>query len=409
MKTNLYRKKPRRRSAFLSPLGLTQLHLRHPWVVTWWSCAFPGFGHLLLSKHIRGFLLIGWELLINTQAGINTALIHSFTGQFDLAKEAMDVRWMGLYAPVYLFAIYDSYRTSVDLNRLYALAEREQAAFSPFKIGALEINYLDKRTPWLAFVWSLLMPGMGQLYTHRIVTSFFVLTGWIVLCYQSRFFEAVQLTLMGQPGMATAVLDAHWVLFLPSIFCFSAYDAYVNAVEGNKLFDKEQRRFLRQHYQSGKDDHVRIISSFDHSMYVELALAALEENGIAKSDILAVPLNNRSEPPRLLDTMHRSDGISLIDTGMVCATASAVVASSVGFVLAWGPIIWGLIGAVAGFAIGLAIDLLFRRKKPSASRKGSGAEVIVLVECAERQAEMVESLLWEHRAFGVAAIKPKSR
>ena len=47
----------RRYLAYLSPFGTTQLHLRNPFLIAWWSLAFPGLGHLLLSKYLRGYLL----------------------------------------------------------------------------------------------------------------------------------------------------------------------------------------------------------------------------------------------------------------------------------------------------------------------------------------------------------------
>ncbi|WP_309228327.1 hypothetical protein [Virgibacillus saliphilus] len=50
-------------------------------------------------------------------------------------------------------------------------------------------------------------------------------------------------------AQATAVLQGEYLIMLPSIYGFSMYDAYVNTVENNKLFEKEQRRFLKQHYQ----------------------------------------------------------------------------------------------------------------------------------------------------------------
>ncbi|MCD1260595.1 hypothetical protein B5M42_017470 [Paenibacillus athensensis] len=404
MGRNIVYKRSRRKAAYLSLLGTTQLHLRNPWIVAWWSCAFPGFGHLLLSKYLRGFVLIGWELLINSQAGINEAMVYSFTGQFDLVKQVLDVRWMSLYAPVYLFAIYDSYRTTIDLNHVYMLANREKSYLSNFKIGAMEINYLDKRTPWLSLVWSMLMPGMGQLYIHRIVTAFYVLSGWIWISYVSRLLEGFQFTWMGEFDKAAHIVNPEWLLFLPSLYGFAVYDAYTNTVENNKLFDKEQKRFLITNYQERKDEGMRIISSFDHSNYLELALSALEACGIEKNQILAVPLNKRAEKPKMFDTMHRSDGVSLLDTAMVCATVFTVVFSSVGFIWKWGPIIWGLIGAMAGFIVGLIIDLIFKRKQPRPI-KGKSTEVFVMVECKEHQLETVEHILWKHMAFGVAIIR----
>lgn len=55
---------------------------------------------------------------------------------------------------------------------------------------------------------------------------------------------------LGDFNRAKAILNAEWLLFLPSIYFFSIYDAYVNTVENNKLFEIEQRKFLRDLYQS---------------------------------------------------------------------------------------------------------------------------------------------------------------
>lgn len=56
------------------------------------------------------------------------------------------------------------------------LAAREDAEIKPFKIGTLEVNYLDKRNPWGSVIWSLLVPGAGQLYIHRLITAFFLVS-----------------------------------------------------------------------------------------------------------------------------------------------------------------------------------------------------------------------------------------
>ncbi|MED3816043.1 hypothetical protein P4573_27985, partial [Priestia megaterium] len=108
----------RRYIAHVSIFGTTQIHLRNPYIIAWWSAAFPGFGHLLLSKYLRGFVLFIWEVVINLQSNINVATIHSFQGDIDMAKESLNTRWLLIYIPVYIFAIWDSYRTTVDLNKI---------------------------------------------------------------------------------------------------------------------------------------------------------------------------------------------------------------------------------------------------------------------------------------------------
>ncbi len=177
-------------------------------------------------------------------------MIYSFLGEIEQAKEILDTRWLLIYIPVYLFGIWDSYRTTVDLNKVFVLAEREEHRFNTFSIGALEINYLDKRNPAMAIIWSLFIPGLGQLYIHRIVTAFFVIIWCVVFFYYSHGLEAISLLFLGEIEQATSVLNPEWLLFFPSLYGFSVYDSYMNTIENNKLYDKEQRKYFQEHYQS---------------------------------------------------------------------------------------------------------------------------------------------------------------
>lgn len=239
----------KRHKAYVSLFGTTQLHLRNPYIIAWWSAALPGFGHLLLSKNITGLLLFIWEVYTNIHANINVAMVYSFTGRLEEAKSILDTRWALLYIPVYLFAVWDSYRTTIDINKVYLLAEHQNEPFDIFKMGALEVNYLDKRSPLVAVMWSILMPGSGQLYIHRIIIGFFSLIWVVVFFYQSQFLPAIHFLFLGDIPSSTSVLNIEWLLFLPSIYGFSAYDAYVNTIENNKLYDREQADFLSQNYQ----------------------------------------------------------------------------------------------------------------------------------------------------------------
>ncbi|WP_061808823.1 hypothetical protein [Rossellomorea vietnamensis] len=236
--------------AHVSLLGTTQIHLRNPYIIAWWSAAFPGFGHLLLSKYLRGFVLVIWEVLVNIQSNVNLAMIYSFQGEIEKAKDILDTQWLLIYIPGYIFSIWDSYRTTVDLNNVFIMADREEHRFNTFSIGALEINYLDKRNPVMAVIWSLFIPGLGQLYIHRIVTAFFVIVWTVVFFYYSHGLEATSLLFLGEIAESTAVLDAEWLLFFPSLYGFSIFDSYMNTVENNKLYEKDQRKYYLENYQS---------------------------------------------------------------------------------------------------------------------------------------------------------------
>ena len=239
----------RRYKAHVSIVGTTQLHLRNPFIIAWWSAAFPGFGHLLLSKYLRGYSLFMWEILVNNMAHLNHAIMYSFTGDIEMAKETLEHRWLLLYLPVYIFGIWDSYRSAVDMNKVFILAEREKADFNSYVLGAVEINYLDKRSPNMAILWSLFTPGLGQLYLHRVVTAIFMMAFMIIFVYFSNILVAVHYLFLGEVGQATEALNPQWFLFIPSLIGFGVYDAYINTVENNKLFESAQRQFLQHNYQ----------------------------------------------------------------------------------------------------------------------------------------------------------------
>lgn len=154
---------------------------------------------------------------------------------------------------------------------------------------------------------------------------------------------------------------------------------------------------------------MHIFSTFEHSSYLELALSVLREEGIDKDRILAVPLNNRTEERRLFDTLHRADGVSLFDKGAALAVAFSVIGTSIGFVLEWGPIYWGLIAGATGFLLGFIIDLLIFKVFHKRKRllKGKKSEVILVIECPSEQADRVEKILWEHLALGVAKVNQR--
>ncbi len=239
----------RRPKGYISTSNVNVLHLKNPWVTAWWSAAFPGYGYIITGSYVKGFLLAIWEFAINYQAHINTAIYYSLLGRFGQAKEVIDINWFLLYITVYIYAIWSSYHLTVDLNKLSILADREDSMIIPVKIGSMEICFLDKRVPWVAACISIFTPGIGHLYTHRIPTSIFLKLNYIVIVYYSHLLPAVHYTAIGAFSQAAAVLDPQWFLILPSIIGFAVYDAYVNTVEYNRLFEMEQARFLSDNYQ----------------------------------------------------------------------------------------------------------------------------------------------------------------
>lgn len=159
---------------------------------------------------------------------------------------------------------------------------------------------------------------------------------------------------------------------------------------------------------------MHVYASFDYSAFLELAITDLEKRGIAREHILAVPLDKRVEERMVLDTIHRADGMSLFDGAMVLGAILMTLGVIYGFVLAWGPIIWGLIGLLSGAVLGFLLDYFYgrifghRKKRSPRNRVKAGecnnTEVILTVFCDNNQYEMVEKVLWDNMAFGVGKL-----
>lgn len=146
-----------------------------------------------------------------------------------------------------------------------------------------------------------------------------------------------------------------------------------------------------------------VIATFENSIYIELAITALEQEGISTEMILAAPLDKRKEPRNLFDSIHKSDGFSLFDGPAILGTCLMLLGAIYGYELEWGPILWGIIGAVSGLLLGFLIKMLMLKKNKRGS-KNISSEIVLMVRCEENKWEMVEKILWDHLALGLTKI-----
>ncbi|MFC0213968.1 hypothetical protein ACFFK0_16175 [Paenibacillus chartarius] len=403
--------KPRYAKGKISVLGINSVYPRTPWIAAWWSVAFPGFGHMYIGKYLHGFVLIIWELVVNSQSNLNMAIALSFLGRFEEAKAQLNQDWALLYVAVYAYCIWDSYRCTVEVNKSHILSEVEDAPISPSEVSYFDVVILDKRNPWVGMVWSILSPGLGQLYGGSTIVGTFVLAWWIFVCYKAAAVRAGLYSFLGDFSSAAAMVDWQWFLFLPSMYAFAIYHAYVSVNESNTLFDIEQIRYLRvraanlAQLNTGENNTVKIVATFEHSPFVEMVIHDMEKLGVPSHHIVALPLENLESQTHILDSIHRVDGRSILDGAMMGATIFAVLGAVYGFVLYWGPIIWGLLGLVGGFILGLIIELAVSKKKVTvfASRK---SEVLLEVSCTPSLLDQSIKILKKRRATGYT-VKPQ--
>ncbi len=150
---------------------------------------------------------------------------------------------------------------------------------------------------------------------------------------------------------------------------------------------------------------MHVISSFHYSLHTELAVSGLIEKGINKDMIFIAPLEVRGEERKIFDTIHHADGVSIFDGGAILGTACSTLGVIYGFVLDWGPIIWGLLGFAIGFVVGVLLDYLIGKVRQSKNRRqDSMSEVIIIVQCSMNQVDMVKDYLGDHLALGLTVV-----
>lgn len=150
-----------------------------------------------------------------------------------------------------------------------------------------------------------------------------------------------------------------------------------------------------------------IIGAFQHSIELEEALAELEQDGIYRSHILAIPMNiYPGDSKESLEEFHDfySKGV---EVGIACATACSVVGTSAGFRLNWGPIIWGLIAAFMGFVIGFGLYFFFNKYSRLSDSKRF-PEVTIIVQCSEQAADSVIRIMWKYEALKIGKVTEAS-
>lgn len=404
-----------RKRASLGSLSLNHLNYRNPFISAAWSIFFPGFGYILLCEYVQGWILFLWEVFVNVKSNFNTAILFAFTGRFQESIQTLTsggTYWILLYGVMFCFAVFANYHLSVEVNNMYFLAYEENVPVEIFNINAFHYNFLFKRSPWVTAIWSLLMPGLGGMWNRRLIASVFFLIWWIVCVQLSHTPPAIVYTFTGHFAQATAVLNPEWFLFLPSIYGFSFYNSYILMVEQNNLFDKQQANYLKVVYQSSafpfhlkEKNKMRIISTFDHSLYLEKAIVTLEKQGIQKEKIFAVPMKKSNESSTIsLDTIHHSSGQIFLDIPSLVATFLCALCTIYGFVLHWGPVLWGLIGFIGGFIIGCIIKVVMIKLSSNRAKKRSKTEVVLMIDCDKELVNKVEQILWSNQAFGVSVV-----
>lgn len=146
---------------------------------------------------------------------------------------------------------------------------------------------------------------------------------------------------------------------------------------------------------------MHVIATFEHSNFLELAITDLEQKGIEKKRVCAIPLNKLTKERALFDTLHRADGQSMMDLPAILATIFMTLGVAWGFMWKWGPIIWGLLSFVGGLILGLVIKYFLYKNSLKKSTSANSTEVVLIIDCKADEVDKVETVLFNHLAIGI--------
>ena len=236
----------------ISVFGVSSLRRQNPYMVVWWSAAFPGFGHYLLNQYLRATLLTLTEKIINTLSHINEAMVYSFCGKFEMAKSVIHPQWVLGYIIIYCYVIWDSYRSTLVQNKMCYLAELENERIQPVVFHPIELQYIEKKKPLIAALYSFFFPGLGQLYNHQVVIAFYAMIWWWIYITLSGAHESLLNLMLGNIQESIFLLDPQFLLFMPSVLGGSIYYAFITAIDQNRIYRLEQRQHFEKRYRYSK-------------------------------------------------------------------------------------------------------------------------------------------------------------
>ncbi|MGP4040778.1 hypothetical protein ACTWP4_12915 [Gracilibacillus sp. D59] len=90
--------------------------------------------------------------------------------------------------------------------------------------------------PSEALLWSIALPGFGQVLNGRIVKGIILIGLEFLINVQSNLNEILLFSFYGQIEMAIEKADFQWLLFYPCLYFFAMWDAYRDAGGGEKPY-----------------------------------------------------------------------------------------------------------------------------------------------------------------------------
>jgi hypothetical protein len=142
-----------------------------------WSIALPGFAQLLTGNLVKGIFFVILEFLVNVNSNFNKGIMYSFLGETEKAMYVMDYQWLMFYPCLYMFAMWDAYRS--------VMPEDEKITFLPFVFSAYFVTVGLMISPKVKIFG--VFPGPVFLPMLFVIPG--VLSGFLIRKFLLKFYE----------------------------------------------------------------------------------------------------------------------------------------------------------------------------------------------------------------------------
>jgi len=89
------------------------------------------------------------------------------------------------------------------------------------------------RSPWMAMLWSMAIPGFGQIYNQDYLIGILLIILEFVINVKSNLNLIILYSFQGSILDAQNTVNIEWLLFYPCVYTFSLWHAYNKAAEIN--------------------------------------------------------------------------------------------------------------------------------------------------------------------------------
>jgi hypothetical protein len=105
----------------------------------------------------------------------------------------------------------------------------------------------EYKSPYAAAVWSMVLPGIGQVYNKDYLVALILLGFEFLINLYANLNLALVYSFTGDVIRAHSIIDYRWGMFYPSLYAFSIWQAFNAAKAHNEKFhdsDAKKRTHL---------------------------------------------------------------------------------------------------------------------------------------------------------------------